>query len=534
MSKRRANGEGSITRRKDGRYMARVSLPTGHRKCFYGKTRAEVAAKLTDALKATQDGMPLPSEVLTVGGFLEDWLAGHKAVVRPRTWTTYDYLVSHHVLPKIGRVRLARLTPAHLRRVYAELLEALSPSTVRQVHAVLGRAFKDAVNQGNMARNVVRMVRPPRVERVEVRPLNLDEANVLLSAARGHRLQALYVLALTTGLRQGELLALRWADLDLTQSVLQVRFSLLWGADGHSFRPPKSKRSRRRVSLTSLAVAALREHRARQAEERLALGGAWTDLDLVFPTCLGTPQRPANLRRSFRALLVSAGVRRVRFHDMRHTAATLLLLKGVHVKVVSELLGHSTIALTLDTYSHVLPDMQAQATAATRQADWGAHPTWMAELKSPQRGCRAWAILPAGGSFLLSPDTTGNQFDIRDITPHPFVMDTWFVAPFVDVNTQTDCIKDYVDPDGDGVYEWTYDFANVYTACSEPEPFIIQRRPPGTPPGWSDEALPIAGLPSLNGNALSTWYYTSGGVLLLDQLIYGTTGSGAFRGEVAW
>ena len=194
------------------------------------------------------------------------------------------------------------------------------------------------------------------------------EARRLLEAARGDRLQALYELAIATGLRQGELLALRWSDLDLDAAVLRVERTLQRTKNGLRFGPPKTKSSRRSVALPTRTVRGLRAHRARQAEERIAIGAAWLDGALVFTTERGSPIEASNLRRrSFQPLLIRAGLESIRFHDLRHTAATLMLEQGIHPKVVSEMLGHSRISTTLDLYSHVTPSLQRGAAIAMDQ-----------------------------------------------------------------------------------------------------------------------------------------------------------------------
>ena len=364
MTRRRGNNEGSIYKRKDGRWEARISLDHGGRKGLYGKTRQEVARKLAVAIKARQDGLPPVSERQTVRQYMGHWLESTRPSLRPKTWLRYEQLLRLHVVPEIGNLRLVRLSPQHLQRLYASRLEAgLSPPSVVQLHAVLRRALGQAARWGLVARNVVSLVTPPRLERREMATLSPDQVRSLLEAAAGDRLAALYVLAITTGLRQGEILALRWRDVDLDDGrTLQVRATLQRTAEGFVFAEPKTAHSRRQVALGTAAVEGLRRHRARQLEERIRLGTAWEDDDLVFANEVGRPIEASNLRnRSFWPLLERAGLPRIRFHDLRHTAATLLLGQGVHPKIVSEMLGHCQIAITLDLYSHVTPTMQRQA-----------------------------------------------------------------------------------------------------------------------------------------------------------------------------
>lgn len=365
-TRRRGHHEGSIFKRKDGRWCAAVSLPGNRRRYIYGKTRQEVARKLTAALRAVQDGLPLPPERLTVARFLQDWLESARPALRPRTWERYEECVRLHIAPLLGKLALARLTPSHLQRLYSQKLEeGLSPTTVFYLHAVLHRALGQAERWGLVARNVASLVTPPRAARQEMKTLSPEEARRFLEAAQGERLYALYVLAITTGMRLGELLALRWRDVDLERGVLRVTATLQKTRDGYLFAEPKTERSRRQVVLSPSAIEALREHRLRLLEERLRLGDAWEDHDLVFPNEIGRPLDRTNVsHRSFERILKRAGLPRLRFHDLRHTAATLLLGQGVHPKVVADMLGHSTISVTLDLYSHSTPAMHRQAALA--------------------------------------------------------------------------------------------------------------------------------------------------------------------------
>lgn len=363
---KRANGEGSIYKRADGRWCATVSVDGGKRKSFYGKTRQIVARELATALKARQDGLPLPAERQTLGQFLTGWLESVRPSLRPRTYVRYEQLVRLQATPFIGRLLVTRLMPDHLQKLYAERLEARqSPSSVRQLHAVLHRALGQATRWGMVGRNVADLVSPPRVERKEMQALSPEDARKFLDTARGDRLEALYVIALTTGMRQGELLGLRWRHVDLEGKTVRVSGALQRTAEGFVIAEPKTTRSRRQIALTSSAVDSLRRHRVAQAEERLRLGAAWQDLDLVFANEAGGYIPEWGLRRgSFLPMLRKARLPVIRFHDLRHTAATLMLGRGVHPKVVAEMLGHSQISITLDLYSHVTPTMQREATEA--------------------------------------------------------------------------------------------------------------------------------------------------------------------------
>jgi integrase len=362
---RRGQNEGSIRHRADGRWEARLTLADGRRKSVFGKTRQEAAKKLLDVQKAQADGLPVVSERQTVGAFLIQWLDTVRPTLRPRTWERYSQVVNLHIVPALGKEPLVKLTPVAVQKLYAaELGRGASPRTVIKLHMVLRRALSQAVRWGLVPRNVADLVDPPSPVRKEMQTFSPEEARALLAAAKGDRLEALYVLALTTGMRQGELLALHWRDVDLDAGAVMVRGSLGRTKDGLLISAPKNNRTRR-IELTEAAIIALRRHRVAQAEERLSLGAGWDDQDLVFPNAIGRPIEARNLlSRSYAPLLKRANVPALNFHALRHTAATLMLMQGIHPKVVSEMLGHSQISITLDIYSHVIPTMQKQATAA--------------------------------------------------------------------------------------------------------------------------------------------------------------------------
>ena len=367
-----AKGDG-ITKRKDGRYMARytVQTPDGpKRKTIYGKQYGDVESELAKARGDAARGIVYDDEKLTVGEYLERWLEDSvRDTVRRRTYERYESLVRVHIKPSVGRVRLKALTPAHVRALYRERLDyGSAPRTVLHVHRTLSKALKQAHDDGLVPRNAAGPVKPPRPRKEEIRPLNPDQVRVLLAAAAGDRLESLYVLAVTAGLRRGELLGLKWEDVDLGAGMLQVRRTLSEPKGGYVFEAPKSGRGRQ-VRLTRKACSALGDHRKRQLEERMQGAAFWQDRGLVFPSTVGTPLSGGNLTRAFKATLKRAGLPEgTRFHDLRHTCATLLLRQGVNPKYVQELLGHADISLTLNVYSHVLPDMGGAAADAMDSA----------------------------------------------------------------------------------------------------------------------------------------------------------------------
>ena len=371
---KRGNGEGGISRRKDGLYMARYTIqtPTGSkRKTLYGKTRREVDEKLTKAKADRDGGLVFDADNLKLGEYLGRWLADSvRDTVRPTTFERYEQMVRLHIRPVLGKVKLKNLTSAHVRGLYREKLDAgLSPRTVQYVHVTLHKALKQAIADGLIPRNATEAVKPPQVRREEMRPLTAEQVRILFDAAAGDRFEALYVLAVTTGLRQGELLGLKWDDVDLEEGTLRVRRTLTTAKGGPVLAAPKTKGSRRTVRLSQTALQALKSHLNRQLGDIEEAGDRWRENGLIFASETGEPlDRRLITTHRFKPLLKRAELPEVRFHDLRHTCATLLLSKNVNPKVVSEMLGHASIAITLDTYSHVLPTMQESAAEAMEDA----------------------------------------------------------------------------------------------------------------------------------------------------------------------
>ena len=362
--RRRSNNEGSISQYADGRWCGRyfVELPDGRkkRKALYGNSRNEVTNKLAQALAKRDDGVLFDDEGQSLGEYIEWWLTTSKrGRVKATTYESYAREVRKHIIPGLGRIRLKSLSPAHLQSYYSSKCESgLAPRTVHYHHTLLHQALKKAVKWGYVRRNVAAVVDPPKVQKKEMNPLSAAQVKALLEAAKGDRLEAFYLLAVSTGMRLGELQALKWADIDLRERTLSVNRTLSATKGGPVFGPPKTPRSRRKIFLSRKSVEALRRHRERQATEKEALGDRWHDEDLVFCSVVGTPLSRHNLgSRSFKPLLRRANLPNIRFHELRHTCATLLLSKNVHPKLVQELLGHASISTTLDTYSHVLCGM---------------------------------------------------------------------------------------------------------------------------------------------------------------------------------
>ncbi|MFI0811875.1 tyrosine-type recombinase/integrase [Streptomyces echinatus] len=397
--KARANGEGTIYQRKDGRWEAAgyVLAADGSRKRVrvYGSTRREAADKLAEKIADSNRGLPVATADSTLGDYLTYWL-GSVAVhrLRENTHTRYTACVRLHLIPGLGTKKIARLTTKDVRTFLDRLRttcqcctqgldterkrccaigeccqKRLSALTVTYVHSVLKSALEHAVREDELPRNVARNVKTTTHQPGRFRPLTATEARQFLGAARADRLHALYELALRTGLRKGELLGLHWEDLDLATGTASIRRSLQRTRNGGlTHLPTKPRASERRIALPTECIHSLKKHQERQDKERETAGPDWRYNGLVFTTPTGRPLDPANLTRRFRSFLRRTGLRRIRFHDLRHSTATLLLEQGVDLIVIKELLGHAHIGVTAGVYAHVRLRLQRQAIDALGNA----------------------------------------------------------------------------------------------------------------------------------------------------------------------
>lgn len=366
-----------VGRDEDGRAKYRQK-----RRTVTGATQEEALARL-DALReeiaAEALGHVPPTATLTryLGAWLSDVLPGSD--LAPTTQDGYERIVRLYIVPTIGNVKLADIKPPTVRRMLTTLTDqGLSPATARQARSVLSAALQQAVFDGLIQTNPVRGVRSPRQTNTSGRTLTPDEARTLLRAAQGHEYEALVYVLLSLGLRRGEALGLSWSDIDLEGPApkLTVRRSLKRDARERTYLDePKTARSRRTIHLPGTLVDVLRRHKARQAEQRLAFGagwgGRWADEDLVFTTSIGTALDPRRVTRTIEAIAVSAGLGKWTPHELRHSAASLLLAQNVPLKTVSEMLGHSSIRVTADVYGHLLDDARAEAATAMESALWG-------------------------------------------------------------------------------------------------------------------------------------------------------------------
>lgn len=366
MSKRGQN-EGSIYKRKDGRWAAALNL--GYqggklkRKTFYGEMRAEVADKLASALNDLKKGIPIITERQSVGRFLDRWLEDCiKPTVRPNTYYSYEQNVRLHLKPELGRIELTKLSPQHIQAFMNSLLkDGRSPRLVQYLRSVLRCALGQALKWNLVTRNVATLVDPPRYVKPDVVPFSSEQINSFLQASSEDRLRTLFLVMLSMGLRKGEALGLRWQDVDLESGVMRVQNSLQRIEKKLQLVDLKTKRSRRTLPVPESLVSALKAHRVRQLEEKMLAGERWKETGLVFATTVGTPLNPRNVLRSFHRLLAKANIPRQGVHNLRHSCASLLLEQNVHARTLMDILGHSRISVTMDTYAHVMPPTMLEA-----------------------------------------------------------------------------------------------------------------------------------------------------------------------------
>ncbi|MDR3703059.1 MAG: site-specific integrase [Candidatus Sulfopaludibacter sp.] len=388
---KRGNSEGSIYHMKDGRWRAAVVVgwktnaagdKKPDRKVFTAATRHEVAQQLNDALKDQSRGINIKPEKTTLGAFLKSWLETvAKPSVRPKTLRTYSDLVRLHIAPALGSIQLAKLMPQHVREFQNEALtklqpsrkkvkkgetaapgKPLSPRTVKHLLVTLRTALESAVKDGLVPRNVATIVDAPSVAKPQMKTLSQDQARAFLKAIQGDRLETLFSTAIALAYRQGEALALQWPDVDFEKDSLTVRQSIQRIAGKLTITPTKKDKIHS-VPLPAVTKSALLAHKTRQDEERRLAGARWQETGFVFTTLIGTPIDARSVIRRFHQILETSSLPRIRFHDLRHSAATLLLAQGVSPRYISELLGHAQVSFTMQTYAHVLPHVQREAAA---------------------------------------------------------------------------------------------------------------------------------------------------------------------------
>lgn len=385
MPKKRGNNEGSIFKRKDGKWCATITIGTNDegsqkKKCLYGKTRQEVAEKLNQTLHSIQQGTFTPTNRIKVSEWLQTWLFEYKKPsVRPSTFANYEMFVRVHLAPAIGGLLLKDLSPQHLQRLYNEKLVSgkvdgsgcLSAASVRYMYVVIHEALDQALRNNLVTRNVSNATKLPQLKKTKAEVFTVESQMKFLAVLAKERLRASFILALGTGVREGELLALRWQDVDLKAGTIRIEQSVrrckTFDKDSPTktkllFGPVKTAAGNRSIPLPAGVLAELKAHKKRQLTEQLAAGELWEKSGLVFTTELGKVVEPRNFIRRYYQLLKNAELEHLKFHVAgRHTFATRLLEANEHPKTVQEMLGHSSIVVTLDLYSHVLPETKQGA-----------------------------------------------------------------------------------------------------------------------------------------------------------------------------
>ena len=368
---------GSIRQRSKGSWEITIDIgrdpATGKRLRHHESVRgrkADAETKLVELIYSMERGMYVKPRRLSLGTYLLQWLDGYVVTnCSPRTYDDYQSKIEHHIKPALGQLPLAQLQPQQIQQFYAYLIlkgrtdgkGGLSARTVLHIHRILFQALKYAVRQELLMRNPAELVDPPRVRKPQMRTLTQHEVSELLSTAKSTPYYPIIYTAIHTGLRQGELLGLRWRDLNLDLASLSVSQVLYKRRGACYFKEPKSPHSRRRLDLTPSLSLFLRQYRIDRQADRLLLGRPLTEDDLLFSNLDGIPLDPGTLTKNFARIARRAGLQRVRFHDLRHTCASLMLLADIHPKIVSEMLGHASVAFTLDVYSHVVGGLQKEA-----------------------------------------------------------------------------------------------------------------------------------------------------------------------------
>jgi integrase len=360
MMGKRAAGEGSVYKRGK-RWVGQVGSGK-NRETKYFDTQREANEWRHKKVEQRRQGLNIQGSKVPLSKFLDDWLIVARTSVRPNTGDQYTQIVHQHINPTLGEILLRDLKPHYVQSLYKKkLADGISPRTTRIIHSVLHRALNHALKLELVVRNVSDAATLPKVPRKEMKTLDDYQVRQLLQVSKGTRMRVLFRIAVTTGLRQGEILGLKWSDLDWQTGRLQIQRQVQRRkGKGLVFCEPKSASGRRAIVLGKETIVILREHKEKQFKERIMAGDKWQENDLIFPTPIGTPQDCANVLKAFKSCLREAGLPDLRFHDLRHTAATLMFQQGINPKVVQERLGHSDISLTLNTYSHVLPSMQEE------------------------------------------------------------------------------------------------------------------------------------------------------------------------------
>jgi len=362
MTRRRGNNEGSVYQLPSGAWRAQIRL-NGNRLGETFKTQRKAQDWLKKIRVQIDDGLTYSSLKTTVSEFMASWLSSSRGSKRYTTLTQYNQMFQNYIQPEVGKIKITDFTPEQVQHFYDSLLErGVGVYAVRKVHTILRSALTQAVRMGIITRNPAGIVMQPQEPSKEMKILNESQVSQLLVAANGHRWEALYHLAVVTGAREMELLGLKWSDLDWGRQTLKVERQLLRShGEGLQFSGPKTRNGKRTLSLGPSTIEILRDHFERQQTERIAAKDKWEENNLIFTNHTGGAIECRNLIRDFQLLLKNAGLPHIRFHDIRHTCASLMLNRGVPVLTVSRRLGHAKPSITLDVYGHLMATAQLEA-----------------------------------------------------------------------------------------------------------------------------------------------------------------------------
>ena len=360
--KNRGRNEGSISPRSNGRWRAQVSL-CGKRLSRDFTTKVQCQRWIREVLDKKDQGFNFDGAQISLREFLEDWLITKEASLRPETHYQYSMTCRKYIIPLLGKLKLIELRPEHIQKLYqAEKQAGVGDRTIEMIHMVLHGALGHAVKLGLLSRNPTDATIPIRPKHKEMKFYDETQVNQFLLSAKGDNYEMIYYLAIATGMRQSELLGLKWSDLDWRYKTIIVQRQLTRGKkDGDYFTSLKTQAGYRTILLGNITIDKLREHYKIQQNEQKEMGERWEENDLIFPSSIGTPLDQYNLYHKFKTLIQISGLPEIRFHDLRHTAASLMLNHGIPPIIVSRRLGHSKVSITLDIYGHLIQEMQNEA-----------------------------------------------------------------------------------------------------------------------------------------------------------------------------
>ena len=358
---KRGNNEGTIYQLPSGNWRAQIYI-NGYRLGKTKKSKREAQTWLRQTLEKTIQGYTGHGSNMLYKVFLEEWLSAKKSAIKNNTWSLYEATIRNHIIPFLGREKISDITPEKIQLLYLQKEQAgTGIRTIRIIHTVLNNSLKKAVKLGIIHTNPTKATTPPTYECPEMEIYSEFEITQLLMAVKGTNIETLIYFAVTTGLRQSELLGLQWSDINWDRKTIFVKRQLMRKfKKPNYFVSPKTKSGKRTISLGENTIQKLQEHYRKQQIHKKKIGTKWQENDLIFPSAVGTPMSQRNLYKKFKAVIRQAGMRNIRFHDLRHTAASLMLNHGIPVLIVAKRLGHSKVSVTLDTYGHLLPGMEQE------------------------------------------------------------------------------------------------------------------------------------------------------------------------------